>query len=171
MINNKPKVIAEIANAHQGSPNEAIKLFKSAKKAGADAIKFQIYSAEELLVPQHERFDHFKKQAFSEDDWEKIFKELNTEGVEIYADVFGLASLEIAKSKNLDGVKIHSSDLGNIHLLNHLENYKAKVFISAGGATLPELIDFLNPLFRFWECKRNHTDAWISDLSNSSRRI
>ncbi|NQT22686.1 MAG: hypothetical protein HQ579_04510, partial [Candidatus Omnitrophica bacterium] len=43
------KIIAEIANAHQGEPNRAIDLAKESAKAGADAVKFQIYFAHELL--------------------------------------------------------------------------------------------------------------------------
>ncbi|MBO72216.1 MAG: hypothetical protein CMD35_01245 [Flavobacteriales bacterium] len=153
MIKSPPKVIAEIANAHQGSVTEAINLFQSSKDTGVDAIKFQIYSAEELLVPYHQRFNHFKKQAFSENDWNKIFEEIDREDIEIFADVFGLNSLEIAKSKKIDGIKIHSSDLGNIHLLNNIEDYQGKIFISAGGATLPELIDFINPLISLGKAK------------------
>ena len=61
----KIEIIAEIANAHQGDINIAYKLAERAFLAGADAIKFQIYFAEELLIKKHPRFDHFKKQSFS----------------------------------------------------------------------------------------------------------
>ena len=60
-----PEIIAEIANAHQGNPITAIKLAKSAKISGADAVKFQIYFADDFISKNHSRFDHFKKQSFS----------------------------------------------------------------------------------------------------------
>ena len=44
------EIIAEIANAHQGSYKTAIRLADKAFLHGADAIKFQIYFADELLV-------------------------------------------------------------------------------------------------------------------------
>ena len=44
-----PEIIAEIANAHQGNPTTAIKLAKSAKNSGADAVKFQIYFADDFI--------------------------------------------------------------------------------------------------------------------------
>ena len=49
------EIVAEIANAHQGSPKNAEKLALKSLKAGADAVKFQIYFADELLVKKHSR--------------------------------------------------------------------------------------------------------------------
>ena len=43
------EVIAEIANSHQGSVNSAFKLAEASFKSGANAIKFQIYFADEML--------------------------------------------------------------------------------------------------------------------------
>ena len=60
------EIIAEIANAHQGSPNEAIKLAKEASISGADSVKFQVYFANDFISKEHSRFTHFKKQAFSD---------------------------------------------------------------------------------------------------------
>ena len=55
------EIIAEIANSHQGSPINAEKLALKSLDAGADAVKFQIYFADELLVKNHPRYLHFKK--------------------------------------------------------------------------------------------------------------
>lgn len=70
------EIIAEVANAHQGNYKEALKLGLAADKANADAIKYQIYFAEEFLSKKHPRFDHFKKQSFSEKQWIYIIKNL-----------------------------------------------------------------------------------------------
>ena len=55
------EIIAEIANAHQGDFNKAIEIGNKAIVSKADAIKFQIYFADEFLVPYHPRYNHFKK--------------------------------------------------------------------------------------------------------------
>ena len=55
------EIIAEIANAHQGRPEIAIEIANKAIEANADAIKFQIYTADDLLTPTHSRYNHFKK--------------------------------------------------------------------------------------------------------------
>ena len=136
----KKEIIAEIANAHQGDPNLAYELAVKAKEAGADAVKFQIYDAEELLQKTHPRFEHFKKQAFSRDIWNSLLLEAKSiPGIKIYADVFGLKALETAVQNEVDGFKVHSSDLGNIHLLRELSKTSKKVFISCGGSTFLEI--------------------------------
>ena len=58
------KIIAEIANSHQGKYLDAIKLAKECFKYNADAVKFQIYFTKELISKNHPRFNHFKKQSF-----------------------------------------------------------------------------------------------------------
>ena len=56
------QIIAEIANAHQGNPDIAIEIAQKAIQSGADAIKFQMYTADDLLF--HKRYQHFKDQSF-----------------------------------------------------------------------------------------------------------
>ena len=52
MITNKTKIniIAEVGVNHNGSINLAKKLIKSAKKCGADFVKFQNWKAEDLVT-------------------------------------------------------------------------------------------------------------------------
>ena len=83
------EVVAEIANSHQGSVKNAEKLALKSLKAGADAIKFQIYFAEELLVESHPRYEHFKKQSFSVAEWKKLINKVKKKG-KVYCDIFGI---------------------------------------------------------------------------------
>ena len=73
----KIEIIAEIANAHQGSPDIAIDIANNAIQSGANAIKFQMYTADDLLVSSHKKYQHFKNQSFSLKDWEYIFSRLD----------------------------------------------------------------------------------------------
>ena len=75
-LNSRLEIIAEIANAHQGNPSLAYKLAMKSHLAGADAIKFQMYFADELLTRFHPRYNHFKNQSFSSETWSKIIKSL-----------------------------------------------------------------------------------------------
>ena len=135
------EVIAEIANAHQGNHKNALELGLAAAKANAHAIKYQIYFPHEFLSKSHHRYNHFKKQSFSKKIWGHIFKTLKNRKYvkKIYADVFGVDALKFAIKSNLDGIKIHSSDLSNIKILKQLKKYKKKIFISCGGSNLIEL--------------------------------
>ena len=58
--NLRTEVIAEIANTHQGDPDYAYRLAKICQQKGADAIKFQIYFAEELLSKNIQDFNILK---------------------------------------------------------------------------------------------------------------
>ena len=121
------EIVAEIANAHQGSLKNAEKLALKSLEAGADAVKFQIYFADELLVKKHPRYLHFKKQSFNETDWSKLIKKVKKRG-KVYCDVFGIKAFELAKKLKVDGYKIHSSDLINYFLLKKVSKEKKKNF-------------------------------------------
>ena len=54
----KTFIIAEIGNNHEGSFNNAKKMLKLAKKAGADAVKFQTYSTQEFINPSQKKSFH-----------------------------------------------------------------------------------------------------------------
>ena len=141
------KIIAEVANSHQGEVDQAIKLANKCIEAGADAVKFQVYSAEELLHINHQRFQHFKKQSFNFREWNTIFKKIKKKNAKIYCDVFGLQSFTIAQNKKVDGFKVHSSDLINKNLLDNLSKIKKKdIFLSTGGSTLREISYAVNIL-------------------------
>tara|TARA_B100000963_G_C22627243_1_gene672987 strand:+ start:1160 stop:2923 length:1764 start_codon:yes stop_codon:yes gene_type:complete len=139
MQNKSVEIIAEIANAHQGSREIAIKIAKEAIKSGADAIKFQMYTADDLLVSTHNRYEHFKKQSFSNSDWDVIFRAIKNCEAKIYVDVFGLDSFKISQNYKIDAYKVHFSDLTNIPLLKLVALSGKDILIGSGGASFREI--------------------------------
>ena len=137
------KIIAEIANAHQGNYKTAIKLANDAFLNGADAVKFQIYFADELLVKSHTRYNHFAKQSFSTGQWRKIFK--SQKNRKIYCDIFGSKALKLAIKNNVYGIKIHSSDLENEGLIRKVPK-NMEVLLSCGGSSLFDISKAINLL-------------------------
>ena len=145
-LNIKTEIIAEIANAHQGNSELAKRIALEAIDNGADAIKFQIYFADELMINKHKRFNHFKKQSFSKNTWFKLLNFFKKKNINLYCDIFGKKAFEIANESGVDGFKIHSSDLNNFNLLKLVSKTKKKIFLSAGGSTLEEISYALNIL-------------------------
>jgi N,N'-diacetyllegionaminate synthase len=133
------EIIAEIANAHQGNPDLAVKLAESALKAGADAVKFQVYSADELLVASHPRYQHFDRQSFSPDTWRRILKHFRSRNQSVYCDIFGFQSLQTVIDSGVSQVKVHSSDLGNAPLLEALSHIGGRILLGVGGSTVREI--------------------------------
>ena len=61
MINKKIFIIADIGVNHNGKISDAFKLIDEAKKCGADAVKFQTYITDELVLRNAPMAEHHKK--------------------------------------------------------------------------------------------------------------
>ena len=59
---NKTYIIAEIGINHEGKYNIAKKMILSAAKAGADAVKFQLFNPKTLAGPQSIKTSEQKKR-------------------------------------------------------------------------------------------------------------
>ena len=57
----KTTIIAELANAHQGSVERAKQITIDASENGAENIKYQIYTADELLNKKHKKIRSFQQ--------------------------------------------------------------------------------------------------------------
>ena len=58
-------IVAEIGSNWEGSLSKAKKLIRLSKKAGADAVKFQIWRAEDLYSSKHPHWKDIKKSELS----------------------------------------------------------------------------------------------------------
>ena len=146
--NNRVLIVAEVANAHQGSMEQAEKMVKAAAEAGTDAVKFQIFTANELCVKAHSRYEHFKGLELSHDKTQILFDLAHKSNLLFFCDAFGYESAEFLMSLPADGIKVHSADLSNVHLLQLLSKWDGTILLSCGGASELEIhraISILNP--------------------------
>ena len=68
-----PFIIGEVASAHEGNYMNAVKIGKQAFKAGADAVKFQIFKCQKLMSKKNPLYKKFEKFEISQHNWGKIF--------------------------------------------------------------------------------------------------
>ena len=61
---NKPYIIAEIGVNHNGSMNKALKMIDISIKAGCDAVKFQTFQVDQLLIKKTKLAKYQKKTKF-----------------------------------------------------------------------------------------------------------
>lgn len=142
-------IIAEAGINHNGDFKTAKKLILKAKECGADAIKFQSFKAEELIIEEAIKADHVKgKQSFFEmlksweladKDYANLAKVARKAGIVFFASVFGPQSLEKMDKIKSPLFKIASCDLNNHLLLEQVAKKKKPVIISIGMGDLKEI--------------------------------
>ena len=135
----KTYIIAEIAQGYEGDINLCKRFVKLAKKSGANAVKFQIFEAEELSIPGYKYHELFKSLYINPDKWKEVIKLANDEGIDFYADIFGTNTLAWITKCKIKGIKIHSSDVKNFELLNAVKNKNYNIVLGVGGSTLEEI--------------------------------
>lgn len=139
MNSTNPLIIAEIAQGYEGSEKLVELYVKAASAAGADAIKFQIFYAHELALPDYKYYLLFKSLELTVAVWENAVKEAHKKGMEFYSDVFGFDSLDMLEKIGADGYKVHTTDINNNQLLKRIAQTKKKVFLSTGGCQMEEI--------------------------------
>jgi N,N'-diacetyllegionaminate synthase len=139
-------IIAEMANAHDGSVESARSIIEAAAEAGADAINFQRFSTEELLTGDHPNWDEMEQLTFLDSDWEGLVKLAHDLGLTVISEPFGRSSAEAMASLGTDLFQIHASDLSNAPLLRFVASFGKAVYLCVGGANLLEVSDALTTL-------------------------
>jgi N,N'-diacetyllegionaminate synthase len=135
------EIIAEAAQGFLGAPREKTALLaRFAAAAKADAVKFQLVYADELCTPDYKHYKLFGELEMPDADWLALARQCKSLGIGLYVDVFGERSLALAAKMELAGIKIHSTDMLNMVLLESAARCSVKrVILSAGGCLLPEI--------------------------------
>ena len=157
MQKNKPYIIAEIGINHEGKINYISRLIKSAKKAGADAVKFQIFNASSLAnknskikknyYKKNKRetlFQMWKRLEINDKKLSLIFKLCKKVKVDLIFSVFDKESLLRLNKNKIKFIKIASSDINDFPLLEKIKKYKKKVIVSTGMSNENEIRKIIN---------------------------
>lgn len=135
----KTFIICELSQTHEGSLPLAKMLVKAAAEAKADAVKIQIFTADELAVPSYPYFKLFQQLEWPETNWKELVDYAHDQGIKFYADVFGTATADMLLRISVDGLKIHGTDMLNTRLLKHLADVELPLLLSFGGGKIEEV--------------------------------
>ena len=147
-----PTIIAEIGVNHEGSLDRAKSLIDKAASAGAQACKFQTYSADRLASkdsspaywdlqeePTESQFALFSKLGtLKERDYESLASHCGDVGVEFMSTPFDDDAAEFLNPL-VSRFKIASADLTNIPLIEKVLSFDKPVIFSTGAASLDEI--------------------------------
>ena len=107
----KPILIAEVAQAHDGSLGYAHSFIDTVAETGFDAIKFQTHIADsesttdELFrvnfsYEDKSRYDYWKRMEFSQSQWEGLANHANDSGLIFLSSVFSIDAVNLLENIN-----------------------------------------------------------------------
>ena len=129
---NKPLLVAEIGNNHEGSFKNAVRLINLAKKAGADAVKFQHIIPEKLYHhTDKKRINFLQRVCLNLEDFKKLSKISKKKNLLFSITPFDEDSVEYLK-RYVDIFKISSSDNNYFRLIDKILITNKPIIISTG---------------------------------------
>lgn len=151
-------IIAEAGVNHNGSLQMAKRLIDVAKDAGADAVKFQTFSAESVVSKHAERAEYQKENtAIEESQYQMIkrlelteneFEELSNHAKEkeiiFLSSPFDKRSVDLLEEIGVPAYKIPSGEITNFSLIRYIAGKMKPIILSTGMATLEEIEEVLN---------------------------
>jgi len=153
MIKKKTYIIAEIGNNHNGNYKLAKKSIIAAAASGADAVKFQSYTADEFMSNKNLHYTYRTTKGYYKENMYEMFKRIEFRN-SWYLKLFNLCKhlkidfLSSAADKNsVDrlisigsiAIKVASEDIINYPLLEYISKKKQNIILSTGMADEKEI--------------------------------
>ncbi len=153
-------IIAEAGVNHNGDVNLARKLIDVAKDAGADAVKFQTFKAEDVVTETAEKapyqkestdigesqFEMIKKLELSQKDFEELSDYAQKKGILFFSSPFDKGSVDLLDEMGVPAFKVASGEITNFPLLRHIAQKKKPVILSTGMAVPDEIEEALEAI-------------------------
>lgn len=156
---NKIIIIAEAGGNHNGSIKNAYKLIDIAKKAGADYIKFQTFTADSLVskdapkakyqkknVKKISHYEMIKKLEMSYETHVKLVKYCKKKNIKFLSSPFSIDSFDLLRNFKLDYIKIPSGEITNLPMLRHIKKFNNNIILSTGMSDNNEINNALKIL-------------------------
>lgn len=146
-------IIAELSANHNGSLEVALETVRAAKRAGADAIKLQTYTADTITIDSKKEDFKIKgtiwddrylydlyQEAYTPWEWHKdIFDLARAEGLVCFSSPFDPTSVNLLEDLNVPAFKIASLEITDIPLIEFVASKGKPVIISTGIATQEDI--------------------------------
>lgn len=145
-----PCIVAEVSCNHLGRFDRALDLIDAAKRAGADAVKFQCWASglmclDSEFVPHGTPWDRRTLKSLYRDAWTpwpwfpRLFSYAKEIGIECFASVFDHESLRFLEGLGCPRYKIASFEITDLPLIEAVAKTGKPIVISTGMATFAEI--------------------------------
>lgn len=151
--NGKCFIVAEVSANHGQNFKRAVSLVKTARKCGADAVKFQTYTPDTLTIDVNNRYFRIKhpqwggqtlyqlyRKAYTPWKWfKKLKKVADSEGLVFFSTAFDKTAIDFLEELDVPLHKIASFELVDIPLIKYAARTMKPLILSTGMATFPEI--------------------------------
>ena len=153
-IKSKVFIIAELSANHNGDLKVALETVRAAKRAGADAIKLQTYTAKTMTIDCKNDFFMIKqdtawdgeylydlyKRACTPWEWHKdIYDLAKEEGLICFSSPFDNSAVDLLEELNSPIYKIASFEITDIPLIEYVASKGKPIIISTGIAEIEDI--------------------------------
>jgi pseudaminic acid synthase len=146
-------IIAELSANHNGSIETAIETIRAAKRAGADAIKFQTYTSDTMTIDcqkddfiikgtiwDKQNLYKLYQQAYTPWEWhEQLFSIAKEESLVCFSSPFDKSAVDFLEMLNTPAYKIASFEITDIPLIEYVASKGKPIIISTGIAELKDI--------------------------------
>lgn len=143
-------IIAEIAQAHDGSLGMVHAYIDAVAKTGCDAIKFQTHIAEaessihepfrvKFSKQDATRYEYWQRMEFSLEQWKDIKQHCDEVGLEFMSSPFSNKAVDVLEEVGVKRYKVGSGEVNNFVLLEKIAQTGKPVIISSGMSSFTEL--------------------------------
>jgi pseudaminic acid synthase len=155
-------IIAELSANHNGSLDTAIETVKAAKRAGADCIKLQTYTADTMTIAsdkddfivkgtiwENQNLHKLYQKAYTPWEWQKQLMEVaKEEGLVCFSSPFDATSVEFLETLNVPAYKIASFEITDIPLIELVASKGKPIIMSTGVAEQEDIVLALDACYR-----------------------
>jgi N,N'-diacetyllegionaminate synthase len=149
-------VIAEAGVNHNGDIAMALRLCDAALAAGADAVKFQTFRAQDLVVPgaptatyqaretgEQDQFAMLRKLELTQAQHETIKAYCDAAGIEFFSTPFSIDAVDMLVRLGVRRIKLSSGELTHKALVERAAAARLPLLVSTGMATMEEIAEAL----------------------------
>ena len=155
-------IIAELSANHNGNIEVALETIKAAKRAGADCIKLQTYTADTITIKSDKKdflikgtvwdgknLHQLYVEAYTPWEWHPVlFQKAKEEGLICFSSPFDKTAVDFLETLNTPAYKIASFEITDIPLIEYAASKGKPMILSTGIATQEDIELALDACFR-----------------------